>query len=95
MTAQIENFLTSLNAERGLAKEERATGASDVSLQSVASLLQRADTLAASGKFDKAQELLDAAARQVSGSWSFASKLGVEVLEFVRAVERRISIQSR
>lgn len=95
MTAQIENLLTALNAERGLAKEERATGASDVSLETVASLLLRADTLAASGKFDKAQELLDAAARQVSDSWSFTSKLGVEVLGFVRAFERRTSIQSR
>jgi hypothetical protein len=95
MTAQIENLLASLNEERRLAKEERATGASDVSLQSVAILLQRADTLAASGQSDNAQDLLDAAARQVSDSWSFTSTLGVEVLKFVRAVEPRTSNQSR
>lgn len=95
MTAQIKNLLASLNEERRLAKEERATGASDVSLQSVAILLQRADTLAASGQSDNAQDLLDAAARQVSDSWSFTSTLGVEVLKFVRAVEPRTSNQSR
>jgi hypothetical protein len=94
MTAQIEDLLASLDEERRLAKEERATGASDVSLQSVASLLQRADTLAASGQSDNAQDLLDAAARQVSDSWSFSSTLGVEVLKFVRAVEPRPSNQS-
>lgn len=95
MTAQIEDLLASLDEERRLAKEERATGAFDVSLQSVASLLQRADTLAASGQSDNAQDLLDAAARQVSDSWSFSSTLGVEVLKFVRAVEPRPSNQSR
>jgi hypothetical protein len=95
MTEQIENLLASVNEERRLAKEERATGASDVSLQSVASLLRRADTLAASGQSDNAQDLLDAAARQVSDSWSFTSMLGVEVLEFVRAGEPRTSNQSR
>ncbi len=95
MTAQIEDLLASLDEERRLAKEERATGASDASLQSVASLLQRADALAASGQFDNAQDLLDAAARQVSDSWSFTSALGVEVLEFVRTVEPRTSNQSR
>ena len=95
MTVQIENLLASLNEELRLAKEERATGASGESLQSVVSLLQRADQFAKSGELANARELLDAAARQVSDSWSFSSALGTEVLEFVRAAERRTSSQSR
>lgn len=86
---QIEYLLASLNEELRLAKEQRSTGASDLSLQSVVSLLQRADTLAATGQLANAKELFDAAARQVSDSWSFSSRLCVEVLEFVRAAARR------
>ncbi len=82
---QIENLLASLNEELRLAKEQRSTGASDQSLQSVLSLLQRAGTLAASGQSDSAQKLLDAAARQVSDSWSFTSTLGMKVLDLARA----------
>ncbi|WP_457965623.1 hypothetical protein M1E17_04040 [Arthrobacter sp. D1-29] len=85
MTAQIENLLASLNEELRFAKEERATGASDVSLQSVASLLQRADKFTASGQWANDQELLNAAAHHISDSWGFRSTLGVEILEFVRA----------
>lgn len=88
---QIEFLLASLNEELGLAREHRSTGASDLSLQAVASLLQRADTLTASGQWANANELFHAAARQVSDSWSFSSRLGMEVLELVQAVERRAS----
>ena len=84
MTVQIEYLLASLNEELRLAKERRSAGASDLSLQSVVSLLQRADTLAASGQWANAKELFDAAAGQVSDSWSSSSRLGVEVLEVVR-----------
>jgi hypothetical protein len=91
VTVQIQNLLASLNEELGLAKEQRSTGASDLSLQSVVSLLQRGDTLTASGQWANAKELFDAAARQVSDSWSFSSRLGMEVLEVVRAVERGAS----
>jgi hypothetical protein len=94
MTVQIENLLGSLNEESRLTKEERATGASDLSLQSVVSLLQRADKLVNADQSANARELFDSAARQVSESWSFRSMLGIEVLEFVRAVERRTSGQS-
>lgn len=89
MIVQIEYLLASLNEELRLAKEQRSTGASDLSLQSVVSLLQRADTLAATGQLANAKELFDAAARQVSDSWSFSSRLCLEVLEFVRAAARR------
>jgi hypothetical protein len=93
VTVQIKNLLASLNEELRLAKEQRSTGASDLSLQSVVSLLQRGDTLAASGQWANANELFDAAARQVSDSWSFSSRLGVEVLEFIRAAAGGASSQ--
>ncbi|WP_314195302.1 hypothetical protein [uncultured Arthrobacter sp.] len=88
---QIENLLTSLQEELQLAREARLSGASDLSLQSVMGLLQRADKLASAGQSEKARELFDSAARQVADSWSFSSVLGIEVLEFVRAVESRKS----
>jgi hypothetical protein len=91
MTVQIENLLTSLDEELQLARDARRSGASDLSLQSVIGLLQRADKLANAGQAEKARELFDSAARQVVDSWSFSSVLGIEVLEFVRAVIGRKS----
>jgi len=88
---QIENLLASLDEELKPAREARLSGASDLSLQSVMGLLQRADQLANAGQAQKARKLFDSAARQVSDSWSFSSVLSVEVLEFVRAVEVRKS----
>jgi hypothetical protein len=87
MTVQIEALLATLNEELPLAKEDRATGASDLSLQSVVSLLQRADKSAKAGQSAIARELFDSAARQVSDSWSFRSTLSIEVLEFARRIE--------
>jgi ABC-type uncharacterized transport system involved in gliding motility auxiliary subunit len=88
---RFENLLTSLGEELKLAWEARLSGASDLSLQSVISLLQRADKLANAGQSEKARELLDSASRQVVDFWSFSSVLGIEVLEFARSVEGRKS----
>lgn len=94
MTVQIENLLASLTEKLQLAKEERPTGASDLSLESVISLLQRADKLAKSGRSLKAQELFDSAARQVSDSWSFRATLATDVLDLDKAVENIASHRS-
>jgi hypothetical protein len=94
MTVQIENLLASLAEELRLAQHERATGASDSSLQSVVSLLQRADNLTKLGQSVAAQELFDSAAHQVSDSWSFRAKLATELFEFVKAVEHKASKRS-
>jgi hypothetical protein len=85
---QIESLLTSLREELALSKENRDTGASDLSLQTVINLLRRAETSAASGQAENAKEALSAAARQVGDSWSFSSTLGIAVLEFVQATKR-------
>jgi hypothetical protein len=76
-----------------VSKAERATGASDLSLESVISLLQRAAESAQAGQSDHARELLDAAGRQVADTRSLSSTLGRDILEFVRIVKRRL--QSR
>ena len=88
---KIEELLTSLGEELKLARKACLSGASDLSLKSVISLLHRADGLVNAGQSEKARELFDSAARQVADSWSFSSVLGIEVLEFARSVEGRKS----
>jgi hypothetical protein len=91
MIVKIEELLTSLGEELKLARKARLSGASDLSLQSIISLLQRADGLVNAGQSENARELFHSAARQVADSWSFSSFLGIEILEFARAVEGRKS----
>lgn len=87
---QNKELLSRLEGELKLPPAKRDTGASDVSLNSVISLLQRADKLAGASQPSTAEAILDAAARQVSDSWSFSSVLGAEVFDFIEAVKRRL-----
>jgi hypothetical protein len=77
---QIAELVHSLTEELQLAEGERDTGASDSSLRSVISLLQRAERSVSSGQSELAKELFESAARLVSDSWSFNTVLGTEVL---------------
>jgi hypothetical protein len=77
---QIAELVHSLTEELQLAEGERDTGASDSSLRSVISLLQRAEHSVSSGQSELAKELFESAARLVSDSWSFNTVLGTEVL---------------
>lgn len=84
----LESLLTSLEEELRLSEENRTTGASDLSLQTVLDLLRSAEKTATSGHAAKAKDALSLAARQVSDSWSFCSTLGIAVLEFVQTAKR-------
>lgn len=88
---QSKELLRLLERDLNLSTGQRDTGASDVSLNSVISLLQKADQLAVAGQLESAKDSLDVAARQVSDSWSFSSVLGAEVFDYIDAVKRRLS----
>ena len=88
---QSKELLRLLERDLNLSTGQRDTGATDVSLNSVISLLQKADQLAVAGQLESAKDSLDVAARQVSDSWSFSSVLGAEVFDYIDAVKRRLS----
>lgn len=88
---QSKELLRLLERDLNLSTGQRDTGASDVSLNLVISLLQKADQLAVAGQLESAKDSLDVAARQVSDSWSFSSVLGAEVFDYIDAVKRRLS----
>lgn len=61
---QNNELLSLLEGELNLSTDKRDTGASDISLHSAISLLQRADKIAGAGPPPRAKDILDVAAHR-------------------------------
>lgn len=85
---QIEGLISLLVSELDLREGTRETGASDTSLRVVIKSLQDAARALETGDTERAQTILNVVGRQVSDTWSFKSKTGARILEFVHASNR-------
>lgn len=88
---QPEDLIQVLKSDLDKPQQDRETGASDVSLKSVISLLQEGGGPANNDHAAQALDAYNSAAHLISDSWSYSSVLGAEVLAFVMAARRSLT----